>query len=64
LLIGGEPFAEEILLWWNFVARNRDEMVAATADWNAGRTFGTVSGSPSPPLVAPDLAGLPIKSRG
>jgi len=62
LLIGGEPFAEEILLWWNFVARNRDEMVAATADWNAGRTFGTVSGSPSPPLVAPDLAGLPIKS--
>ena len=63
LLIGGEPFAEEILLWWNFVARNRDEMVAATADWNAGRTFGTVSGSPSPRLVAPDLAGLPIKSR-
>jgi redox-sensitive bicupin YhaK (pirin superfamily) len=63
LLIGGEPFAEEILLWWNFVARNRDEMVNATADWNAGRTFGTVSGSPSPPLVAPDLAGLPIKSR-
>ena len=62
LLIGGEPFAEEILLWWNFVARNRDEMVNATADWNAGRTFGTVSGSPSPPLVAPDLAGLPIKS--
>ena len=63
LLIGGEPFAEEILLWWNFVARNRDEMVTATADWNAGRTFGTVSGSPSPRLVAPDLAGLPIKSR-
>jgi len=62
LLIGGEPFAEEILLWWNFVARNRDEMVAATDDWNAGRTFGTVSGSPSPRLVAPDLAGLPIKS--
>ena len=63
LLIGGEPFAEEILLWWNFVARNRDEMVNATADWNAGRAFGTVSGSPSPRLVAPDLAGLPIKSR-
>jgi hypothetical protein len=63
LLIGGEPFAEEILLWWNFVARNRDEMVNATDDWNAGRTFGTVSGSPSPPLVAPDLASLPIKSR-
>lgn len=58
LLIGGEPFAEEILLWWNFVARTQDEMVGATADWNSGRHFGTVSDSPSPRLVAPDLAGL------
>lgn len=63
LLIGGEPFEEEILLWWNFVARNREEMVTATADWNGGRMFGTVNGSPSPRLVAPDLAGLPMKSR-
>jgi redox-sensitive bicupin YhaK (pirin superfamily) len=63
LLIGGEPFVEEVLLWWNFVARHRDEMVAATADWNAGRSFGTVHGSPSPRLHAPDLGGLPMKSR-
>ncbi|MCI0354323.1 MAG: pirin family protein [Acidobacteria bacterium] len=58
LLIGGEPFTEEILLWWNFVARTPQEMLKATEDWNARRYFGDVEGSPSPRLIAPDLAGL------
>jgi hypothetical protein len=61
LLIGGTPFGEEILVWWNFVARTREEIAAATRDWNAGRRFGTVRGSPSPPLVAPDVAGLNLR---
>ncbi|HYL03520.1 MAG TPA: pirin family protein [Steroidobacteraceae bacterium] len=58
LLIGGVPFAEEVLLWWNFVARTSAEIEQATGDWNAGRRFGTVAGSPSPPLVAPEAARL------
>lgn len=58
LLVGGVPFGEEILLWWNFVARTREEIEAATQEWNGGQGFGEVSGSPSPRLVAPDLAGL------
>ena len=61
MLIGGEPFKEEILLWWNFVARTQEEMVKATVDWNARRYFGEVKGSPSPRLIAPDLAGLNLK---
>jgi redox-sensitive bicupin YhaK (pirin superfamily) len=61
LLVGGEPFQEEILVWWNFVARTRAEIVQATEDWNARRYFGEVKGSPSPRLVAPDLAGLKPK---
>jgi hypothetical protein len=32
LLIGGEPF-EEIFMWWNFVARSRDEVGTAFTDW-------------------------------
>jgi redox-sensitive bicupin YhaK (pirin superfamily) len=60
LLIGGTPFGEEILVWWNFVARTREEIAAATRDWNAGR-FGAVHGSPAPPLVAPDVAGLNLR---
>ncbi len=60
LLIGGTPFGEEILVWWNFVARTREEIASATRDWNAGR-FGAVYGSPSPPLTAPDPAGLNLR---
>jgi hypothetical protein len=58
LLIGGEPFGEDIILWWNFVARTTAEMEAAMRDWNEGRRFGAVRGARSAPLVAPDIAGL------
>ncbi|HUO19057.1 MAG TPA: pirin family protein [Steroidobacteraceae bacterium] len=62
LLVGGTPFGEEILVWWNFVARTRAEIAAATSDWNAGRRFGPVHGSPAPRLIAPDVAGLNLRS--
>jgi quercetin 2,3-dioxygenase len=61
LIVGGEPFKEEVLLWWNFVARTRDEMVKATEDWNAGRHFGEVKGSPTPRLSAPDISSIRFK---
>jgi redox-sensitive bicupin YhaK (pirin superfamily) len=56
LLLGGEPFDEPIVMWWNFVARNHDEIVAARADW-LGRTdrFGDVPGFDGYRLPAPDL---------
>jgi len=60
LLIGGAPFGEEILVWWNFVARTPVEIETATRDWNAGR-FGAVTGSPAPPLIAPSVAGLNLR---
>jgi redox-sensitive bicupin YhaK (pirin superfamily) len=43
LLLGGVPFESPVFMWWNFVARNRDEVEAAAANWNAddGR-FGSV----------------------
>ena len=43
LLLGGAPFGETILMWWNFVARTRDEVDAAVADWESGTArFGEV----------------------
>lgn len=58
LLIGGAPFGEEILLWWNFVARTPAEMETATRDWIEGNRFGKVHGARGKPLIAPDLKGL------
>jgi redox-sensitive bicupin YhaK (pirin superfamily) len=33
LVLGGEPLHEPIVMWWNFVARDHDEIVAARDDW-------------------------------
>jgi len=62
LLIGGRPFGEEILLWWNFVGRSIEEMEQATRDWLEGDRFGKVRGARGEPLVAPELKGLRLRS--
>jgi quercetin 2,3-dioxygenase len=36
LLLGGEPFSEPILMWWNFVVRSRDELDRAYRQWEEG----------------------------
>jgi redox-sensitive bicupin YhaK (pirin superfamily) len=61
LLIGGEPFKEEVLLWWNFVARSPEEMAEATEQWNSHRHFGEVQGTTLPRLIAPDIKGLSLR---
>jgi hypothetical protein len=53
LLLGGEPFAEPVLIWWNYVARSKDEVELAGQAWNAAtERFGRVNTSlariPSP----------------
>jgi redox-sensitive bicupin YhaK (pirin superfamily) len=56
LFIGGRPFGETILMWWNFVARTPDEIVRARTDWESGQRFGPVKGYAGEPLQAPPLA--------
>ncbi len=61
LLIGGRPFGEDILLWWNFVGRSAEEMEQAVRDWLEGRRFGEVRGARGAPLVVPELRGLRLR---
>jgi redox-sensitive bicupin YhaK (pirin superfamily) len=60
LLIGGAPFGETVLMWWNFVARTTEEIVAARADWQAGRRFAEVSAYAGPRLEAPPFVARPV----
>jgi quercetin 2,3-dioxygenase len=61
LVLGGEPLGEEVAMWWNFVARDRDELTAAWREWR-DRTdrFGAVPSTlerieaPRPPWVPED----------
>jgi quercetin 2,3-dioxygenase len=67
LLLGGLPFEEEIVMWWNFVARTHEEIEQARLQWNAGGDprFGEVSHYPGPDrLRAPELPNLRLRPRG
>lgn len=53
MLVGGTPFGESVLMWWNFVARTTEEIVAAREDWEEQRRFGEVRGYAGGRLSAP-----------
>ncbi|MBK6764481.1 MAG: pirin family protein [Micrococcales bacterium] len=64
LVLGGEPLAEDLLMWWNFVGRTHAEIVAAREQWQAGDPrFGEVPGDPNPRLPAPALPTVALKPR-
>ncbi|MEV0356752.1 pirin family protein [Nocardia sp. NPDC050697] len=65
-LIGGEPFAEELVMWWNFVGRSHEEIETARSQWEArdGSRFGPVPGHPADQRIpAPPLPGLRLTPR-
>lgn len=71
VLIGGAPFGESIVMWWNFVGRSHDEVVAFREQWqaeviagaNLGGRFGTVTGYPGAALPAPELPNVRLRPR-
>ncbi|MFF1902852.1 pirin family protein [Kitasatospora sp. NPDC058218] len=64
LLLGGEPFEEKLVMWWNFIGRSGEEIVQARNDWEKSSRFGEVHGYDGTRLRAPELSGLPLKARG
>ncbi|MBB4852877.1 redox-sensitive bicupin YhaK (pirin superfamily) [Mycobacteroides chelonae] len=58
ILLGGRSFGEQIVMWWNFVARDHDEIAEFGQEWQAeSERFGQVEGYrgavarlPAPPL--------------
>ena len=64
LLLGGEPFKESLVMWWNFVARTHEEVLEARAAWESGSLFGEVHGYDGPPLPAPPMPITRLVPRG
>lgn len=72
LLLGGEPLGEPIVMWWNFIGRDHDEIVAFREQWQAevvehgtaaGR-FGIVAGWDGRALPAPVMPDVRLRPRG
>ncbi|NEC03004.1 pirin family protein [Streptomyces anulatus] len=64
MLLGGEPFEEELVMFWNFIARSGEEIAQARKDWEEGSRFGEVRGYDGARLSAPELPATPLKPRG
>jgi redox-sensitive bicupin YhaK (pirin superfamily) len=66
LLLGGAPFEEDIVMWWNFVGRSHEEIAAFRQAWEDELDqFGRVEGYAGTPrrLPAPALPNARLKPR-
>jgi redox-sensitive bicupin YhaK (pirin superfamily) len=65
MLIGGEPFTEHIVMWWNFIGRSHSEIVAWREAWNAqGADWPSFEDKVGGWIPAPDLPNVTLQSRG
>lgn len=69
LLLGGEPFTEELVLWWNFLGDAHEEVVRLREEWNGqGESwvpprFGQVHGFDGPRMLAPPMPPVRLRPR-
>ncbi len=68
MLLGGEPFDEGVVMWWNFIGRSHEDIVRLREEWNEAPDdrFGRVKGyrGRTSRLVAPPLpTDLRLKRR-
>ena len=66
VLLGGPPFPEELVMWWNFVGRSHDDIATYRALWEKGDDrFGAVAGyeGATERLRAPALPNATLRPR-
>jgi hypothetical protein len=70
LLLGGTPFGEQIVMFWNFVGRDHDDVARYREQWQhllatgSDDRFSLPSGDPHGPLVSPVLPHARLRPRG
>ena len=66
ILLGGVPFGEEVLMWWNFLGRTHEEIVGYREQWESrSARFGQVQGyvGETQHLAAPRLPHALLRPR-
>jgi quercetin 2,3-dioxygenase len=70
LILGGTPFGEQIVMWWNFIGREHDEVASYRAAWQhllasgSDDRFSLPADDPLPALPAPALPNARMVKRG
>lgn len=64
-LLGGEPFPDDLVMWWNFVGRSHDDIVTAREEWerDGQHRFGVVAGHAGERIPAPPMPPLRLTPR-
>lgn len=62
ILLGGAPFQEQIVMWWNFVARSHEEIVEMRNHWNQ-RDYPEFTDELGGWIPAPELPNVQLRSR-
>ena len=64
MLLGGTPFDEEIVMWWNFIGRSHDEIVAYRTAWDRrDPRFPPVVDRGERVMEAPPMPTVALKPR-
>ena len=65
LVLGGPPFGEELVMWWNFLGRSHSDIVEYRQQWQQqSDRFGSVADYPGSRLSAPPLPNGALRPRG
>ena len=63
-LLGGEPFEDDVVMWWNFVGRTHEEIVEAREAWESGtERFGHVIDHGDERIPAPPMPAVRLTRR-
>lgn len=63
-LMGGQPLANPLVMWWNFVGSTHDVVATAREDWEAeSARFGVVPGHDGERIPAPPMPPVTLTPR-
>ncbi|WP_033438790.1 pirin family protein [Saccharothrix sp. NRRL B-16314] len=64
VLLGGEPLGEDLVMWWNFIGRDHDDIVRYREQWQEeSERFGRVEGYAGDRLPAPPMPTARLRPR-
>lgn len=64
MLLGGEPFTEPMVMWWNFIGRSHEEVAHMRSDWErADARFAAFDDRIGGRIPAPDMPTTQLRAR-
>ena len=68
IILGGVPFEEKLVMWWNFIGRDHDDIVQAREDWNSHiekptTRFAQFTDNIGGWIPAPELPSVRLRAR-